>query len=280
MFKYCLVMFLLITVFYVCSVFATEVCPTGQIPVCALPATLNLPTPVPVPVPPPVPPPPPTPLPASTLFSDGFETGNASRWTTVVSSAGSRDSYTQTGCHSGQWCAVRTWAGNQNDQRGEWIFDTHGYSGPSIYVSAWYNFPTDYSFTKVTTAKQSSDQKAIILETAGNRTFLNFRGGGNCAQLAAIVENAAPDAWSNGSKCIPADGQWHQVEFQVDRVSNGAKGRIRAWLDQTLAIDDSRITCSGACSPVGEIKVGAYLNGGTKAQSFGFDDVVIAPQRP
>ena len=96
----------------------------------------------------------------------------------------------------------------------------------------------------------------------------------------AIVENALPDAWSNGSKCIPADGQWHRVEFQVDRAPNHARGRVRAWLDGALVIDDARETCIGACSRVGEVKVGAYLNGGTKAQSFLLDDVVIGMRRP
>lgn len=249
---------------------------------CAAPPAPPVCTPPPPPPPvepPPVEPPPAEPPATGLIFADSFSSGSGNGFDERAFSAGATVSYVTEGCRTAPYCARITWAPNTNDQRAEHIVGI-GLPMPSVYVGLWMKFPADYSFTKTTAAAQSTEQKVIILETPGNRTFLNFRGGGTCATFATIVESAPPDAWSNGSKCMPADGLWHFVEFQVDRVPNGGLGRIRAWLDGQVAIDVARATCSGACPNVNEVKVGAYLNGGTKGQSFFIDGVAIRTARP
>lgn len=217
---------------------------------------------------------------AAVLFSDGFESGNASAWTWAGHSGAG---ISQSGCLEGSWCGSQTLQADQCDQSVFWSKDV-AYSGQEFYVKASWRFPTSYSFSQSNACSQSNDHKAIILETENrqNRCFLNFRDSqsvssdGSKARVAFICEGTSENFWTYADSAVAEnDGQWHSYELHVSRVPGG--GHVRVWQDGVLVIDEDRIICSGDCPTLREIKIGAYTNyPPTQTQTFFVDDVTMA----
>lgn len=223
---------------------------------------------------------------ASALFSSGFELAD-----TAFTGTRGGAAIQSADCKDGGRCARLDTAALTNDQTAFFYHSLGNQPYDSLYVGADFMFPKGFSFQPVQASDgrtQSNDLKALIFEVLpdsagrGHRLFLNFKAHGgdpSRGQLAALA-SASEDRWAFASDDIVADGNWHRVEFEAQRKPNGVPGRFRAWLDDKLVLDDAYKLCLAECAPVGELKVGAYVNFATaQAQHWYVDNVVFGRSR-
>jgi hypothetical protein len=222
---------------------------------------------------------------ASALFSSGFEVADTAFTGTRGGAAIQSDS-----CKDGGRCARLDTAALTNDQTAFFYHSLGNQPYDSLYVGADFMFPKGFSFQPVQASDgrtQSNDLKALIFEVLpdsagrGHRLFLNFKAHGDPShgQLAALA-SASEDRWAFANQDIVADGAWHRVEFEAVRKPNGVPGRFRAWLDDKLVLDDAYKLCLAECAPVGELKVGAYINfASTLPQHWYVDNVAFGRSR-
>ncbi len=212
---------------------------------------------------------------AEGIFSDGFESGDGSAWTSTFP----RTTYSSEGCLSGQFCGKQTLI-QKCDQGAFWKKNIR-FSGDDIYAKAHWRFPIGYSFSKSSVCVQSTDLKALFFETESNthRCFVNFRqGSGDRADIAFICGEAPGGfVYGTGAKIV-ADGKWHSIQVHMSRKSG--QGRVQIWHDGRKFIDQDYPFCSGPCPRINAVKVGAYSNySPIKTQSFFVDDVSVATNR-
>jgi hypothetical protein len=178
----------------------------------------------------PPPPAPPAPPPQAAVLTDGFETGNFSRWTTnngLVSQ--------QQEVYVGSWAARGTTTGSAR-----WAYRT---------LSTTY---TDLCFGirfKIISQGSSSTVNLMKFRTAtGIAIFgLHRHWGGNLG-----IRNEVAGYHTTGS--TPVDtGTWHTVGARV-RV-NGTAGETEIWLDGVRLADLSRTENLGT-TPIGRLQIG------------------------
>lgn len=149
----------------------------------------------------------------------------------------------------------------------------------TFYVAARFQFPQGFNWTTPPGIDSyANEHKLFIIDTENSvgRILVNLRGGGLSPQLAVHTEKTGPYLWkdsenqhaygpgsgiSNWSDVRwPADGQWHDLEVEVERTGRGSD-RVRLWLDGKIAMDVIGRTCGESPSPIISYKVGAFFNG-------------------
>jgi len=200
-------------------------------------------------------------------FSDGFESGDASKWTGIL---GTGAHFSQSGPHSGNWAGTQTvGVGGCCDK---YFYRDFPEGVPDkAYYRAWYKFPTDFRWNSV-----NPPVKMMIWESevqGGGRAYLNCDATSPTACIwrfsssAQVVHNITQPMHM-------ADGKWHSIELQMD----SANQHVRAWFDGVLRLDADDICMGG--DKVVEWKVGIYMNGQAPALDLIYvDDVAVSTQR-
>lgn len=228
-------------------------------------------------------------LKAQVIFSDGFDSGDARRWTATASAE--PITYPREGCREGRSpCGAMTLRANVVQQSVLWGKGlNHG--GPQFYTGAWYRFPAGYSWNAApgwvdpeTGQPRSTEHKMFIINVGDNvgRVLVNLRGNGNSPTLQTHFERLeGRGGISKFSQTRwPTDGGWHHLEVLIDRVS-GTNGRARIWLDGNPVLDERGAVCGSPCSPVVDVAIGAFVNqGADRRETFLVDDVVLAGSLP
>lgn len=183
-------------------------------------------------------------------FSDGFETGNLSKWTTTGGLI------VQTSLtHSGTWAAQgitadgRTYAKKQLSTT-----YTEGYFRSYVYLAAGYT--SQVNMLRYRTATDTS-LGYLFVTTTGSLAVRN--------DVGAITTTST----------IPlTSGSWHSLELRL--VVNGTSSSTEVWLDGTRIDALSLSNQNWGTTPIGKIQIGEVQSGRT--YSVAFDDVAFDSQ--
>jgi endoglucanase len=192
-------------------------------------------------------------VPSATMqFSDGFESGSTSAWTTA-----SGITLQSGGAHSGSWAASASAGGSKGSGTSASAFATKTLSGTyaELYARVWVKV-TAQSSTVNLLRFQSSSGAAILtlfLDSAGELMLRNDARGTN--------------VWSPTK---PSRDAWHQVQVHV-RVA-GASGLTEVWYDGQLVSQLSTTQDLGT-SPIGRVMLGDNVTG--RSYQLLFDDVAV-----
>jgi hypothetical protein len=189
-------------------------------------------------------PPPPTPV-----FADGFESGNASAWTSAVGLTVETSTV-----HSG------TWAAEGNTTNGATYAKK---TLPGTYTDAYARVYFDI--------KSFTDQVNLLRlrDAAGNSLgylFVNTSG--------ALAFHDDVTALSTTSTTTVGPG-WHALELHM--LVNGTTSTVGAWLDDVPVSALSSNAANLGTAPVGQLQIGEVQTGRT--YDVVFDDAVFATQR-
>ncbi|MFN8157838.1 MAG: metallophosphoesterase [Candidatus Nanopelagicales bacterium] len=186
-----------------------------------------------------------TPAPPLPVFSDGFESGTTSAWTTVsgltVQSATVRNgTYAAEGSSASgvTWAKKTLTAGPYSDAYARVGFDVLAQNGGQVTLLRLRDSAT-------------GSVGFVFLSSTGR---LGFTGGP--ASLSTITRT---------SSAIPGPG-WHSVELHI--VSAGASSTVEVWLDGVLVDALSGATDLGTAGPVSVLQVGD-----TASSAVGWDVV-------
>jgi chitodextrinase len=184
--------------------------------------------------------------PSPYLFSDSFETGNFSRWTTNAGLVAQ-----QQDVYSGAWAARAT----------------GGDSGPSAaYLQLAGPQSSVYFQVRFQVVAQSGNVYLGKLRTAAGASLLGvyLSSGG-----AVSVRNDVTGQSTTSSTIVTA-GSWHTLQVHA---LTGAQGRIEVWIDG-VAVTALTGPASLGSTPVGRVQLGEN----TKSKNFNMalDDVVVS----
>jgi hypothetical protein len=221
-------------------------CNHGWEPECYVPEP---PPPSPSPPPPsPSPSPSPTPPPPAVLFSDGFETGDFSNWTSNTGLVAQQQER-----YSGSWAARGTSANGTT-----WAFRTLSSTYSELYLRIRF---------KVVSQGSSSTLNMMKLRTSSGTSLLGLyrHYNGRLGYRNDIAANATT------SSTVVTTGVWHTVQIRV-RV-DGTAGVTETWLDGVRIGDLSRAEDFGT-TPIGRIQIGENSSGRT--YDVAIDDVATS----
>lgn len=184
---------------------------------------------------------------ASTLFSDGFESGSLSAW-----SAGAGLTVETTDPRSGTWAAGNDGASNA------WARHQLAATDPEVFARVFLKIYA--SSTNVRVLRFASATGAGIV-----RVYLN------AARRLALRNDVT--GVSTVSTTTVSLGGWHELEL---RAVAGTNGRSDVWYDGTpvAALSSSQ---SLGTAPVGRVELGNPVAGSVYDAEF--DDVAIAEER-
>jgi parallel beta-helix repeat protein len=187
-----------------------------------------------------------TPAAGAALFSDGFETGNFSNWTTNTGLVAQQQEK-----FAGSWGARGT-----TTSAATWAYKTLG----TTYTELHYRIRF-----KVISQGSTSTVNLLKLRTAtGTAIFGLFRASnGNLGYRNEVA------AVSTTSSTPVTTGAWHEVQVRV-RI-NGASGESETWLDGVRIATLSKSENFGT-TPLGRVQIGENSSG--KTYDVAFDDVV------
>jgi hypothetical protein len=185
------------------------------------------------------------------LFSDDFETGDLSRWTTNFGlSANSSEA------HSGTWAARATSSGSGTP----YALDQLSSGQTNLYYRLWFK---------------------ILGQGANVVDLLKLRTSTGAALLTLFASPTGVLGYQNNvstvstySKSTVTAGAWHSVEVHV--VINGATSQTETWLDGQSVPDLSKTESLGT-TPVGRLQLGENIAGRT--YDVAFDDVTVGTNR-
>jgi chitodextrinase len=187
-----------------------------------------------------------TPAASAALFSDGFETGNFSNWTTNTGLVAQQQEV-----FAGSWGARGT-----TTSAATWAYKTLGATQTQLYYRIRF---------KVLSQGASSTVNVLKLRTAtGTALFGLFRN--SSGNLGYRNEVAAVSTTSTTPISL---GAWHEVQVRV-RI-NGASGESETWFDGIRIASLSKIENFGT-TPIGRVQIGENSSG--KVYDVAFDDVV------
>jgi parallel beta-helix repeat protein len=187
-----------------------------------------------------------TPAASTALFSDGFETGNFSSWTSNTGLVAQQQQVYQ-----GSWAARGT-----TTSAATWAYKTLGTTHAELYYRIRF---------KVVSQGASSTMNVLKLRTAtGTALFGLFR---NTAGSLGYRNEVA--AVSTTSSTPVSTGVWHEVQVRV-RI-NGASGATETWLDGVRIAALSKTENFGT-TPIGRLQIGENSSG--KVYDVAFDNVV------
>src|SRR5919106_2834400 len=189
-----------------------------------------------------------TPAASTALFSDGFETGNFSSWTSNTGLVAQQQEVYQ-----GSWAARGT-----TTSAARWAYKTLGSTQSELYYRIRF---------KVVSQGASSTVNLLKLRTAtGTALFGLFRN--TAGNLGYRNEVAAVSTTSSTPVSI---GVWHEVQVRV-RI-NGASGESETWFDGVRIASLSKVENFGT-TPIGRLQIGENSSG--KVYDVAFDDVVAS----
>ena len=191
--------------------------------------------------------------PIGPIFSDGFESGDLSNWTTVVGLQAK-----QGDASSGSYAAEGTAPTGTE----------------AAYV--WETLPA--SLTGIT----YSIHFKIISQSGSSLYLERFRSGPTATSLLGVyVSNTGKlglrndvTATSTGSATAVTLGVWHTLQVQVSIADSSSQ--VGVWLDGT-AVPELTGTQSLGTNPVDRIQLGDKDNGGANPTTYDvlYDDVVV-----
>ncbi len=185
------------------------------------------------------------------IFSDGFETGNMSKWT---SSGGLTLESTQT--HTGTWAAQgNTTNGATYAKKTLSTTYTDGYFRIYFYLAPGYT--SQVNVLRYRTAADGS-LGYLFVTTAGKLALRN--------DVGAVTTTSATSV---------ASGAWHALELHL--TTNGSASSTEVWLDDTRVTDLSLTGQNWGTTPIGRIQIGEVQTGRT--YNVTFDDVAFDPAR-
>jgi parallel beta-helix repeat protein len=189
-----------------------------------------------------------TPGAGTALFSDGFETGNFSNWT-----SNSGLVVQQQEVYQGTWAARGT-----TTSAATWAYKTLGTTRSELYYRIRF---------KVVSQGASSTVNLLKLRTAtGTALFGLFRNSsGNLGYRNEVA------AVSTTSTTPVSTGVWHEVQVRV-RI-NGASGESETWFDGVRVASLSKVENFGT-TPIGRLQIGENSPG--KVYDVAFDNVVAS----
>jgi hypothetical protein len=179
------------------------------------------------------------------LFSDDFESGSLSKWTSVSGLVVQQEQV-----FSGAWAARGTSTGAAT-----WAYERLDASQVSLYYRIRFN---------------------LVSQAASNVNLLKFRTGSGASLLGVYVSSSGRLAYRNDvigqsltSLTNVSLGTWHTLQVHV--VVNGAASQTETWLDNVSISQLSRTESLGT-DPVGRIQLGENSTG--RIYDVAFDDVV------
>jgi hypothetical protein len=191
-----------------------------------------------------------TPTNTPPLFTDGFESGNLSAWTT------SGGMTAQGGVtHAGSWAAqANTTNGNTYAKKTLSSAVTDGYS------RIWFNLQSTSSQVNLLRHRTAADGSIayLYLTAAGQLGLRNDVGGFNLTSSTVVA---------------PGSG-WHELELHT--LINGTSSMVDVWLDG-VHIDSLSITTNLGTTAVGRVQIGDVQTGRT--YNVVYDDVAFGTQR-
>ena len=181
------------------------------------------------------------------MFSDGFETGNLSQWTSsgglVVQSSLK---------HSGTWAAQgTTTTGATYAKKLLSTTYTDGYFRSYVYLAAGYT--SQVNVLRYRTAADAS-LGYLFVTTTGKLALRNDVGAVTTTSLTSFTS-----------------GAWHSLELRL--VVNGTSSSTEVWLDNTRINDLSLTNQNWGTTPIGKVQIGEVITGRT--YSVTFDDVAF-----
>jgi chitodextrinase len=181
------------------------------------------------------------------IFSDGFESGDLSRWTR---SGGT--TVQQQVRYSGTWAARATSTGSS----GAYAYKTLSSTVSELYYDGRFNVISQGSSTNASLTRFTASSGGGILS-------ILRRSDGRLASYNQVtgVTTVGP---------VVSPGAWHELEVHV--LINGNSGQIEVWLDGTRIGALSRTDNLGT-TPVGRLYIGDPSTGRTF--DFAFDDEVL-----
>jgi hypothetical protein len=188
-------------------------------------------------------------LPAGTLlFSDDFESGDLSRWTSVTGLT-----VQQQEVYGGVYAARQT-----STSAATWAYKQLDAAQSQIYYRTRFK---------------------IISQGANNVYVLKFRTATGASILGVYVSSTGKLAYRNdvGSTTVTSttnvsSGVWH--DLQVRAFINGASGQVEVWLDGVHIDALSKTEALGSTS-IGRIQLGD--NSGARTYDVALDDVAVSP---
>jgi chitodextrinase len=184
------------------------------------------------------------------VFTDGFETGNLSAWT---SNAGLTVQGALT--HTGAFAALaNTTNGNTYAKKTLPATYTDGYS------RIWFNRQSSSSQVNLLRHRTAADGSLAYV-------FLSPTGAlGLRNDIAATTLT---------SSTVVAPGGWHQLELHT--LVNGTTSVIEVWLDGVRIDSLSTSTANLGTTPIGKVQIGEVQTGRT--YNVAIDDVAFGTQR-
>jgi hypothetical protein len=207
-----------------------------QTPTDGLPATPTTPT-----------------TPGAGVFSDDFESGDLSRWTSAT---------------------------------GLTVEQVTRFNGGPTMVARANSATADPSYARQTIGDPQADLfaamrvKIVSQDPASSVSLLKFRTASNDSLLTLSVDGsgrlgAHNDVVGEGhtSSQTVSPGEWHEIQAHI-RVdsANPAAGLLEIWYDGRLLTDLSMVQDFGT-SPVGRFQLGEHASG--QVYDFIFDDIVL-----
>ncbi|MDX6647286.1 MAG: large repetitive protein, partial [Miltoncostaeaceae bacterium] len=181
------------------------------------------------------------------VFSDGFESGNLARWTTVQGLVAS-----SAPVNAGSFAARATSAG----------------SGSAFAVKTLGGGLTEiYARVRFRVASQGANQVTLLrLATAAGTPLVTLA----LSPTARLLSQNGPAATTATSAITVAPGAWH--ELQVHLLVAGSSGRSDVWLDgsQVAALGG---TASFGTTPAARLQIGEDAPSG-KTYDVAFDEVL------
>jgi chitodextrinase len=186
-----------------------------------------------------------TPATGPALFTDGFESGDLSSWTSNTGVVAQQQEV-----YEGSWGARAT-----TSSPAVWAYKTLATTHTELYYRIRF---------KVISQGASSTVNVLKLRTAtGTALFGLFRSAsGNLGYRNEVA------AVSTTSATPVSVGAWHEVQVRV-RI-NGPSGEVETWLDGVRIASLSKIENFGT-TPIGRLQIGENSTG--KTYDVAFDDV-------
>jgi hypothetical protein len=183
-----------------------------------------------------------------TLFSDGFETGDLSQWSTV-----SGLTIESTNPHSGTYGAEETSTGTP----------TYAYENlPGAYAELWAQ-------TWVYVNSQSTPANLIGFRGSNGGSIINLY----LSQTGKLsLRGNVGGGFTSISATTMLTGSWHRVVLHA--IINGTSSSVDVSLDGTAMTDLSRTGQNLGTNAITSLQLGETTSG--RAYDIDFDDVAVA----
>jgi fibronectin type III domain protein/calcineurin-like phosphoesterase family protein len=190
--------------------------------------------------------------PAAPLFSDDFESGDLSHWTSVTGlGTDSSD------VHSGSWAARATSTG----ATAAYAFKQLSSAQSGLSYKLWFKLHSQGSNVVDLLKLRTATNTALLTVFASPTGVLGYQN--NVTGLSTY------------SKTPLSSGVWHSLEVRA--MINDANSQVQTFLDGQPVPDLTKTESLGT-TPIGRIQLGENITGRTYDVSF--DDVLVAPWTP